>query len=46
MNKEPNFILFKKLLIFGAKGSGKSTLTSILEYNYFSEEDPSKSGNT
>ena len=33
------FILFKKLLIFGAEGVGKTTLIYILEHNNFPEEE-------
>lgn len=40
MEQEPKFILFKKLLIFGAKGSGKSTMSMILDKKEFNEEEP------
>jgi len=44
MDNNPKFVLFKKLLIFGAEGVGKTTLTSVLESNNFTEEEPSNGG--
>ena len=34
-----DFISFKKLIIFGSEGSGKSTLTKNLESEVFSSEE-------
>ncbi len=42
MEEKHKYILFKKLLIFGGKGVGKTTLTSFLSSNEFKEEEPSK----
>lgn len=42
MDENLKFVLFKKLLIFGGKGVGKTTLTSFLSSNEFKEEEPSK----
>ena len=42
MENNLKFILYKKLLLFGAIGSGKSTLTFMLENNGFVELDPSE----
>ena len=39
MEEEPKFVYFKKLLIFGAEGSGKSTLSLILEKKEFIDEE-------
>lgn len=36
------FLLYKKLLIFGASESGKSTLTFMLENNGFAEVLPNE----
>ena len=44
MEKNLKFILYKKLLIFGASGTGKSTLTFMLENNGFVEFEPSEEG--
>ena len=40
MDNSPKFVIFKKLL-FGAEGIGKTTLTSVLQHNSYSEEEPS-----
>ena len=46
MDKKIEFASFKKLLIFGAKGSGKTTLAKSFDANYiFEEEEPSKDSN-
>ena len=34
-----DFVFFKKIMIFGSKGSGKSSLTSIFEKKTFEEND-------
>jgi GTPase SAR1 family protein len=39
MKKFAKFVIFKKLLIFGAKGVGKTSLTSVIENNKFEEEE-------
>ena len=43
MEEETKFILFKKLLIFGTAGAGKTTMTTVLSENSFKEQEPSKS---
>lgn len=45
MENNLKFILYKKLLIFGAIGVGKSTLTFMLENNGFAEVNPSDESN-
>lgn len=35
------YICFKKVIIFGSEGSGKSCLTSYFEKKEFKEESPS-----
>ena len=46
MEKKIEFASFKKLLIFGTKGSGKTTLAKSFESNYiFEEVEPSKNSN-
>ena len=35
------YICFKKIIIFGSEGSGKSCLTSFFENKEFKEESPS-----
>jgi len=42
MEEEPNFFLFKKSLIFGTQGAGKTTMTSVLSENSFKEQESSK----
>ena len=39
------YISFKKIITFGAEGTGKSTLTSFFENKAFKEESHSKLGN-
>ena len=39
MEKINDFISFKKLIIFGSKGSGKSTLTNKLQSEIFRTEE-------
>ena len=39
------YICFKKIIIFGSGGSGKSCLTSYFENKEFKEESPSDTGN-
>ena len=45
MESNNEFIFFKKIVIFGAEGSGKSSLTSMFENMNFSEESPSDYSN-
>lgn len=43
MLKKIEYASFKKLLIFGTKGTGKTSLAKTFEENYFFEEvEPSK----
>ena len=35
-------VSFKKVIIFGAKGTGKSTLSHMIETGKFSEASPTK----
>ena len=47
MENKAEFIAYKKLLIFGAEQSGKSSFVSKLETNSFPDEyTPSEKGNT
>ena len=38
-----NYEYFKKIVIFGSSGSGKTSLTSFFEYKKFKNEEPSNS---
>lgn len=38
MENSPEFISYKKLLVFGAEGVGKTTLTKSIEKGTFSED--------
>ena len=38
MENSPEFISYKKLVVFGAVGVGKTTLTKSIEKGTFSEE--------
>ena len=40
MIDEIEFISFKKVIIFGAEGSGKTTLSKVIETGTFSEQSP------
>lgn len=42
MEEKHKYILFKKLLIFGGEGVGKTSFTSALSNKSFKEEEPSK----
>ena len=44
MEDDVKFLYYKKLLIFGSEGVGKTTLSSILEDHPFKEERPSIQG--
>jgi GTPase SAR1 family protein len=39
------FISYKKILIFGSEGVGKTSLTTRFENEYFQEEIPSTASN-
>lgn len=43
MEPKDEYVFFKKVVIFGSEGSGKSSLTSIFETKSFNEESPSNS---
>ena len=40
----PKFVSYKKVLIFGAVGSGKTTLTKYIEKGSFSSETHTENG--
>ena len=42
MEKNDKFLILKKLLIFGAKGVGKTSLTSVIENNKIEEDNDDK----
>ena len=42
MSDEIEFISLKKVIIFGAEGSGKTTLSKVMETGTFSEQSPTK----
>ena len=37
MEEAPEFVSYKKVLVFGAEGTGKTTLTKFIEKGTFSE---------
>ena len=41
---ESEFASYKKLIIFGNKGSGKSSLVKRMERGSFTEENPTENG--
>ena len=41
MEQKDEYIFFKKVVIIGSEGSGKSSLTSMFENKSFKEESPS-----
>ena len=45
MDEKIEFASFKKVLIFGTGGSGKTSLVQRLKNGSFSEESPSDRGN-
>ena len=46
MEKKTIFVSFKKILIFGTKGSGKTSLAKSFDTNYiFGEVESSKNSN-
>jgi GTPase SAR1 family protein len=44
MENIPEFVSYKKVLIFGAEGTGKTTLTKSIEKGSFSEESHTENG--
>ena len=38
MENSPEFVSYKKVIIFGAEGTGKTTLTKYIEKGKFTEE--------
>ena len=45
MEDSLDYATYKKLLIFGSEGSGKTSLTKILENDSFTEVSHSENGN-
>ena len=45
MEDLPEFVSYKKVLVFGAIGTGKSTLTKYIEKGIFTEETHTENGN-
>ena len=43
--EDSEYVSYKKLLIFGSEGSGKTSLTKRLEKGSFTEESHSEHGN-
>ena len=41
--EQKEFVSFKKIIIFGSPGSGKSSLTYLFENKKFEEQSPSDS---
>ena len=44
MENTPEFVSYKKLIIFGAEGSGKTSLTKTFEKGTFTNETHSENG--
>lgn len=44
MENTPEFVSYKKLIIFGTEGSGKTSLTRRFEKGSFTEESHTESG--
>ena len=44
MEKTPEFISYKKVLVFGASGTGKTTLSKYIEKGEFSDESHTEGG--
>lgn len=45
MDNSDEFVSYKKVLVFGAQSTGKSTLTERLIKNVFIDQNPSKESN-
>lgn len=45
MESDDRYVFFKKVVILGPEGSGKTSLTSVFENKSFKEESPSESCN-
>ena len=45
MESDNRYVFFKKVVILGPEGSGKTSLTSVFENKSFKEESPSESCN-
>lgn len=45
MENQIEFVSFQKVLLFGAEGSGKTSLVKRLERGSFTNESPSDNGN-
>jgi GTPase SAR1 family protein len=43
MEEKDEYTFYKKVVIIGSEGSGKSSLTSMFEKNSFKNEEPSNS---
>ena len=44
MDNAPEFVSYKKLLIFGTEGVGKTTLTKYIEKDSFTSESHTENG--
>ena len=44
MENSPEFISYKKVILFGAESSGKTSLAKMFEKGKFSDESPTQSG--
>ena len=44
MDNAPQFVSYKKLLIFGTEGVGKTTLTKSIEKGAFTNESHTENG--
>ena len=44
MDNTSEFVSYKKLIIFGSEGSGKTTLTTLIEKGVFSEQSHTDNG--
>ena len=45
MDASGDFASFKKVVIFGSKGTGKSSLSKRIERGSFTNEQPTENGN-